>query len=443
MAKTGLPTVVIVGRTNVGKSTLFNRLSSDVKTLTLDYEGVTRDFIRDQVSWQGRNFDLVDTGGISLRKTKDFILEESRKQALRLIEEAAVVIFVCDAKVGLLPEDREISGLLHKLGANTILVANKIDTHVGQEQEHEFLRLGFKNFIPVSAQHGTGIADLLQAIVDGLPPQAESNNQIEEDPKCRVVILGKPNVGKSSLLNLLLKQERAIVADIPGTTREPISERVTFHKESIMLTDTPGLRRKRGVTEEIEQMMVKTSLRAVDQADVVLLMIDAHEGAIVDQELKLAFYVFEECSKGLILLYNKSDLENEVTKHDLAFSLEPYDYFMNKVAQLHISCKTGKNVGKLLQLVDDVCKRYNHRFDDSELTYMFKESLFKKPFYKNEQLMRLFGVRQISTGPITIELTVDNPLAWGPTHFGYLDTLLRKSTDLRGVPVKFVVTRKR
>jgi GTP-binding protein len=442
MAKKGLPTVVIVGRTNVGKSTLFNRLSTDVKTLTLDYEGVTRDFIRDQVSWQGHNFDLIDTGGISLRKTTDHILEESRKKALHLIEHADIVIFVCDAKVGLLPEDREIARLLHKLGVKTIVVANKVDTHVGQEQEHEFTRLGFENFISISAQHGFGIADLLQAIVDALPDQ--SSEHIEEAaPKCKVTILGKPNVGKSSLLNLLLKEERAIVADIPGTTREPISERVIFNKESIMLTDTPGIRRKRGVTETIEQMMVKTSLRAIDQADVVLLMIDAHEAGIVDQELKLAFYVFEERSKGLIILYNKSDLVDEVIKADLAFSLEPYDYFLKKVAQLTISCKSGKNVGKLLQLVDDVCKRYHHRFSDDELTVLFKETLFKKPFYKQEQLMRLFGVRQISTAPITIELTVDNPLFWGETHFNYLDTVLRKHIDLRGVPVKFVVTRKK
>src|SRR5579872_2355107 len=217
MAKKGLPTVVIVGRTNVGKSTLFNRLSTDVKTLTLDYEGVTRDFIRDQVSWQGHNFDLIDTGGISLRKTTDHILEESRKKALHLIEHADIVIFVCDAKVGLLPEDREIARLLHKLGVKTIVVANKVDTHVGQEQEHEFTRLGFENFISISAQHGFGIADLLQAIVDALPDQ--SSEHIEEAaPKCKVTILGKPNVGKSSLLNLLLKEERAIVADIPGTT---------------------------------------------------------------------------------------------------------------------------------------------------------------------------------------------------------------------------------
>lgn len=440
MKKKGLSTVVIVGRTNVGKSTLFNRLSTDVKTITLDYEGVTRDFIRDEVCWQGICFDLIDTGGISLRKTKDSLLQEARDQALRLLKDAAVVLFMCDAKVGLLPEDREISKLLHKLGKPVIVVANKVDTKLGKEQETEFQRLGFDDLFSVSAQHGIGIADLLDAILSKLPSQTQAIKK--EEPACNVVILGKPNVGKSSLLNLLLKKERAIVADIPGTTREAITEPVAFHQATIQLTDTPGIRRKKGVTEPLEKLMVRTSLRAIDDADVVILMIDAHEGTIVDQELKLSFFVFEEKYKALIILYNKDDIVDEQTRDDLTFSLEPYEYFLKKLVQLRISCKSGKNVGRLLTLVDELCKRYHQKFSDDELTFLLKESLMKKPLYKQEQLLRVFRVRQIGTAPITIELIVQNPRFWGDTQFGFLERMMRKSYDLKGVPVKFIARKR-
>ncbi len=438
MSKQKLPSVVIVGRTNVGKSTLFNRLSTEVKTIIMDVAGVTRDFIKDTVCWQGKCFDLIDTGGISLRRTQDLLLEETRKKAMQAIENAAVLMMVCDGKAGLLPEDREIAKILRKTGRPTLLVVNKIDTAVAREQLYEFNQLGFHEVIPVSAQHGTGIADLLEEIVKALPA---TTGEMVEEPKAKVVILGKPNVGKSSLLNLLLKEERAIVANIPGTTREAISERIRFHHEDILMTDTPGLRRKRKVTEELEGMMVKSSFRALEDADIVLLVVDASEGVMSDQELKLAFYAFQEKYEALIVLFNKFDLMDEQKKADLEFMLSEYNYFFKKIERLDISCKTEKNVGRILTLIEKVWQRHTQQFSKAELTQLFFDGLHRKPLYKGGEMLRFYRAEQIKTAPITIALTVEYPQFFETSQLGYFERMMRENYDLQGVPVKFV-TRK-
>lgn len=439
--KKSMPIVAIVGRTNVGKSTLFNRLSESVKSMTLDYEGVTRDVITDEVCWRDTCFELADTGGISLRKiVDDPIAEIARTRAFKVVENAALVLFVCDGTVGITQEDRELAKLLHKLDKRVVLVVNKIDTSVAQAQMYEFERLGFTPLITISAQHGIGISDLFEAILEQLPEH--TSQDMKEEPICKVVILGKPNVGKSSLMNLLLKKERSIVADMPGTTREPIREQVRFYQESIQLTDTPGVRRKRGVTEPIEKLMVKSALRTVDDADIVLLMIDASQVRMVDQELKLAFYVFEEHYKGLIILFNKDDLLDDEARAQLEFNLEPYEYFLKKVVQMKLSCVSQKNVGKLMQAVSDLCKRYTQRFEDQELTTMFKEALERTPLYKSERRLVLYYAKQVKTRPISIELRVSEPHLFGPSQVAFFDNVLRKHADLKGVPVQFFVRKK-
>jgi len=441
MKKT-LPVVAIVGRMNVGKSTLFNRLSESARSITYDYSGVTRDVITDTVSWRDRKFELVDTGGIAIKKiTQDYVAEQVRTRAIAAVHEADVVIFVCDGTIGILPEDRSLARWLHKEGKKTILVINKIDTKLAKEQQHEFQRLGFEQIIPISAQHSIGIADLFDSILEFLPEPKAIVEQ--EKPKCSVVILGKPNVGKSSLLNLLLKKDRAIVADMPGTTREAIKEKMHFSQETIELTDTPGIRRKRGVTEPVEKLMVKSALASLDDADVVLLMMDASAGKIVDQELKLAFYIFQERYKGLIILYNKDDLVDEQTKHDLEFSLEEYRYFLDKVEEVRTSVLTKKNIGRLLKKIDVVCERYKQRFTGEELFVLFKEALQAKPLYRAQQRLIVYHAEQVKTAPITIALTVGEPKWFGPSQLGFFERILRKSADLRGVPIKFVLRKKR
>ncbi len=433
--------VVIVGRANVGKSTLFNCLSSRVKSLTFEHAGVTRDFIKDRVSWQDSHFNLIDTGGVSFKKTDDIILEKTRALAEAMIKNADLVLFVVDGTVGILPEDLSIAKMLHKLGKQVIVVINKIDTKLSQEHLHEFSKLGFSTIIEVSAQHALGIGDLLNSIVEQLPAMAQE--EAVEQPRYKVVLLGKPNVGKSSLLNQLLKRERAIVTDIPGTTREPLAERIAFYKENIQLTDTPGIRRKRAIDEPIETLMVKSALRAVEEADIVLLLVDASEAALADQEIKLAFYAFTRLYKALVVLFNKQDLVDDTTRQDLEFSLKEYKFFLKKIAHLDISCKTGKNIGKLMPLIQKVWQRYSFTISDEELDTLFKDALRKKPLYHKTILLRIYRVKQVATAPITILLIVNQSDWFGPSQLGYFENILRKKFELCGVPIRFLVRSKK
>jgi GTPase len=436
MKKIKLPQVVIVGRTNVGKSTLFNRLSENVKAITLDLEGVTRDFLRDTISWQGKSFELIDTGGISLRKSQDSILNQARAVALAMIESADIILFVVDGKVGLVTEDREIAQLLHKHGKTVLLLINKADVSQSEENLYEFEGLGFSESCFISAAHGKNIADLLDLIMKHLPQPL----LVEvEEPAYKVMLLGKPNVGKSSLMNLLLEKERAIVSPEAGTTREALAERVTFYQEDIQISDTPGVRRMRSVTEPLEGMMVQKTMQALKGSDIVLLLIDASAEAVVDQELKLAFYAFDSQYKALIILFNKSDLIDESTKARFDHALSAYDFFLKKIITLNISCKTGKNVGKILPAVKELWDRYSRQFNQNELTQLFKEASVRRPLYHNGNLLQFHSAHQINTAPVTIVMHVNQPTWFGESQLAYYEKVLRQEYDLRGTPIKFIV----
>lgn len=434
-----IPRVVIVGRMNVGKSTLFNRLSVNAKSMTFDYEGVTRDVIKDVISWKDYSFELIDTGGISLKKSPDEIQEQVRQRAIGMMEQADLLLFVCDGTVGLTPEDRDIAQTCRRLNKKMILVVNKADSSESQEHEYEFLKTGIKPIISISAIHGTGIGDLLDGICAALPTPTGGVFE-DKESQCKIVILGKPNVGKSSLMNLLVQEERAIVSPVAGTTREAIAEKITFYQQDLLLTDTPGIRRKRKIDETLESMMVKSAFRAVDDADVVLLLIDSSEHAIADQELKLAFYVFEH-HKSLILLFNKDDISTPDSEQDMERSLSVYDYFLKKVPHLSISCKTGKNIGKVLPLVKQVYERSNQTFNDDELTMLFKEALRKKPLYHQQMVIHVKRVKQIANNPITIVLISETPEWFGPSQLGFFDNIMRSNYDLLGNPIKFLTRR--
>lgn len=435
-----LPNVVIVGRTNVGKSTLFNRMSATVKSITHDEAGVTRDFLRDVVSWKNVSFELKDTGGISLQPSKDIILEQVRERALELIKHADLVLLVVDGTVGIMPEDRDLSKMLHKMGKQVILVVNKADRKITESNMHEFERLGHAIIMAVSAQHGTGCDELQDEIITLLP----KHKQVVTEPVAfNIVLLGKPNVGKSSLINMLLKQERMIVTNQPGTTREAVSERITFHKIDIQITDTPGIRRKRGVTEPLEQMMTKSSFRAVEHADIVLLLIDVSQGEISDQELKLAFYVLEK-HKALIMLFNKYDLleHDEYAAQRLEMSLEQYPQLTKRAVRLNISCKTGKNIGKILPTVQEVWARYSQTLPDEEISSLLVGAITAKPLYHKTNPLIVYKAKQVATAPITIVMIVNQPQWFEESQLGFFENVLRKKYDLRGVPVR-ILTRKK
>ena len=433
-----LSKVVIVGRVNVGKSTLFNRLSTEVKSITFDYPGVTRDFIKDVVSWNKKIFELIDTGGVSLRKTNDVILGEVRQKALSVLQEADVVLFVCDGGVGVVQEDVEISKLLHKLGKKTFLVINKLDNLESEEKQYEFGQLGHTDMFPLSALHARGVGELLDAISESI---TEKKIEEKQDDTCKVVLLGKPNVGKSSLLNVLLQDERAIVSDVPGTTREPIKEKIKFYKGDIQITDTAGVRKKRAIEDDLEKFMVKTSFKALKDSNLVLLLVDISAGRLSDQELKLAFYAFEN-HKALIILFNKYDLVTDEVKEKLKFNLAPYKYLIKKIETMNISCKTGQNIGRLLSKVDKVWQRYSQRFTNEELTFLFKDALARKPLFHKTMRLAIRAVKQLATAPITLLIIANVPEWFGPSQLSFFDNWMRKNYDLKGVPIKFIVRKK-
>jgi GTP-binding protein len=433
--------VVIVGRVNVGKSTLFNRLSQRVKSITLDFEGVTRDYLREEIVWRDTRFDLIDSGGIHLRKSQDSLFEKVRKQVLQLVERADVIIFMVDGTVGVLQEDHELSRYIHKLGKPSILIINKMDSKRAQEQEFEFAQLGFAHQVGISAEHGKGIPELLDLVMDILPKNI--SHKPAKKSAFRVMLLGKPNVGKSSLMNALLEEDRALVSEIPGTTREAFSEQITFYKEIIGITDTPGIRRQSAVKGDLEPLMVKSAFNAMRSSHIILLLIDGSSDTLVDQELKLAFYVFQDQSKALVLLINKDDLVTEQSKASLERSMDYYKHLIDIIPVLHISCKTGKNIGRVLPLVQKLWERTSQTFDPGALQRLCISGLLKKPLYAKQKPLILYKVRQVHVAPIIIELVVNESRWFGPSQLKFFENLIRSEYDMQGVPMKFIVKKRK
>lgn len=421
---------------NVGKSTLFNRLVAGSKSMTYDFPGVTRDFVSDITNWQDVTFELIDSGGVSFAKQIDQITQQVRDSVYQLLAQADLIIQVCDGTAGVLPADRELLQQLRKLNKPILLVVNKSDVQSTKEQYYEFLQFGVAETFLLSAQHGHAIGDLLDAIATHLK-DFKAPVAIAE-PQYRVVLLGKPNVGKSSLMNLLAQQERAIVSAEAGTTREALDARINLYQETIQLTDTPGVRRPSAVTEDLEQLMVKSSLRAVKHADIVLLMIDAADQALSDQELKLAFYAFEQ-HKALIVLFNKQDLVTEIAQEELSRRLEEYHYFFKKIEKLMISCATKQNIGKVLPLVHTVWQRHNQVLPALELKTLCLDALERKPLYHKTNRLTVKEFKQVQAAPITLALYVNVPAWFGHSQLAFFENILRRKYALKSVPLRFVV----
>ncbi len=436
-----VPTVVIVGRMNVGKSTLFNRLAPVVKSMTRDYAGITRDILSDTVSWCGRSFDLIDTGGLSFYKHHDQLQEKVHAKARATLIEADLILLVVDGAVGVLDEDREIIKQLHSLKKKFLVVINKADTHASELYLHEFAACGGIAHIIISAEHGTNIADLLEGIITHLPP-VHSEEDLRSDPRYRVTLLGRPNVGKSSLMNALVDYERSIVFDEPGTTREAISEHIIFNQEHLILTDTPGLRRKSAVTEHLEEDMVYSSLQALAHADIVLLVIDGSIESFVDQELKLGFYAFTERHKALIIIVNKSDKMDDASRAGLATVSAQYQHLLGKVPIVTLSCVTKKHVAKVLPLVQKVWERHSQQLPMGEVYHLFQQALEKSPLIRNKQKLLVKEVRQLATAPITIGMSVNEPAWFGATQRAFFENILRSQYELLGASIKFIIRKK-
>lgn len=435
--KKNYPIVLLVGRMNVGKSALFNRLSNTTKSIVFDKEGVTRDYIHETIEWNDKTFTLVDTGGLRMtRGNKEEILQKVKENVFDLFDKATLFLFVCDVKTGVTQEDQIIAQQLHKTKKPVALLLNKSDNkNLLTENRHDFLALGFETILPVSAIHGFGIVQLFDFITTHL---CQTPIKDEEETAYSVAIIGKPNVGKSSLMNLLIKEERSIVSPIPGTTREPITEKIHFYQQAIELTDTAGLRRKSKIDEPLETLMARSSLQSIQSADIVLIVFDASQAALSQQEFKLIFYAFEQ-KKSIIVLFNKTDLLTPDTKDLLQNALSEYEYFFKKVPCLWISCKTEKNVGTILAEIKQLWERQHQHLNSTQVNEIVQGYLSKKPLFHKTNRIKIFKIRHVSARIPTFVLHVNHPEWLNDSHLGFIENILRKHYNFKGCPINFAL----
>ncbi|HUP49892.1 MAG TPA: ribosome biogenesis GTPase Der [Thermoanaerobaculia bacterium] len=442
MADRDLKKVVIVGRPNVGKSTLFNRLAGRRRALIHDLPGMTRDRLREVVSLDdGRRYELTDTGGLEYGDSPmSAYAGEIKAQARRAVAEADFILFVVDGAAGVLPEDREIASDLRPEAAKTVLVVNKVDRKDAEESVPEFWALGFERLFPVSAEHGAGIDDLLDAVGEIVPAQPEQEEGEDADAPIRVAIIGRPNVGKSSLLNRLTNEERAVVSPISGTTRDAIDEEIVRDGRRYLLIDTAGIRRKGKTTGEAEKLAVISARKAIERCEIALVMIDATEG-VTAQDATVAGYADEE-GKAALLLVNKWDAaqheQDDAKKfgEDVRFKMK----FLAYAPIEFISAKTGRRVEKIFPTIDQIVAAYRKRFRTSKLNEILDRAVqAHHPPATRGRPRRFYYATQLKAGPPTIALfsNTDEPL-----HFSYrryLDNQFRDALGLTGCPVHFVI----
>jgi GTP-binding protein len=430
------PLVAIVGRPNVGKSTFFNRIIGKRIAIVEDTPGVTRDRIYGDANWLDYNFTLIDTGGIEPMK-EDIISVQMRRQAELAIETADVIIFLVDGRDGLTASDIEVADLLRRSKKPVVLGVNKIDHPKYAEAEYEFYELGIGQPIIVSAEQGLGLGDLLDEVVKYFSKvdAGESANVTN------IAVVGKPNVGKSSLVNVLLGSERSIVSDIPGTTRDSIDSPFRWKGKDYILVDTAGIRRKRAIEDEsIERYSVIRSLGAVRRADVALIVVDAQQG-LSEQDTKIAGYVHEE-GKASVLIVNKWDLIEKDThtmnefKKKLAIDLA----FMDYVPMLFISALTGQRVHKVMEYADMAYEQNCRRISTGTLNDIVAEavSLTEPPSDKGKRL-RIYYATQVSVKPPTFVLFVNDPDIMHFSYKRYLENYFRKSFGLDATPIRLLV----
>ncbi|HYC58339.1 MAG TPA: ribosome biogenesis GTPase Der [Thermoanaerobaculia bacterium] len=440
MANRTLKKVVIVGRPNVGKSTLFNRLAGKRRALTHDLPGMTRDRLSDIVELDdGRRYELTDTGGLEYGDTPmSAFAGEIRDQAQRALAEADFILFVVDGAAGLLAEDRDIAQELRSESSKTVLIVNKTDRKDAEEAAPEFWELGFERLMPLSAEHGHGLDDLIDAISEIVPPQDEPEE--EESAPTRVAIIGRPNVGKSSLLNKLTKDERAVVSPISGTTRDAIDSEIMRNGKPYTLIDTAGIRRKGKTHDEAEKLAVISARKAIERCEIALVMIDATEG-VTGQDATVAGYA-EDAGKAAMILVNKWDVGEH--DQDAYKRFEEKARFMLKFLSyaplLFISAKTGRNVEKIFPKIDEIIEGYRRKFKTSELNAVLERAVtaHHSPVVRGKQ-RRFYYVTQLKSGPPTFALfsNMDDPL-----HFSYrryLENQFRDAFGLVGCPIHFVI----
>lgn len=432
-----LPVVAVVGRPNVGKSTLFNKLIGKRLSIVEDTPGVTRDRIYAKGEWRNRQFMLVDTGGIET-STEDAILKQMRQQAELAIERADVIILVTDVRCGVTADDSAVASMLQKSGKPVILAVNKCDT-IGEPpmELYEFYNLGIGDPYPISAAHGHGTGDMLDALYEYLP---EEDAEDDDEDNIKVAIIGKPNVGKSSLVNRIAGEERVIVSNVAGTTRDATDTVVENEEGTFTLIDTAGIRKKAKVTERIEHYSVLRAYMAVDRADVCLILIDAAEG-FTEQDSKVAGYAHEQ-GKASIIVVNKWDLieKDNKTMREYEDKLKNDFSFMSYAPFLFISAKTGQRVQKLFSLIREVYLQNNIHISTGMLNDVlaYATTRVQPPSDKGKRL-KIYYITQASSKPPTFVIFVNRADLFHFSYQRYLENQIRSTFGLSGTPVRFVV----
>ena len=432
------PVVAIVGRPNVGKSTFFNKLIGERRAIVEDTPGITRDRIYGETEWSGRKLLLIDTGGIE-PKTDDIILKKMYEQAQIAIDTADVIIFMCDVKSGLLADDREIAVMLKKSGKPIIPVVNKVDSIGNLPAEYyEFYELGFElDPIPVSSVHGTGSGDILDAVLDAIPSEIEAD---DDDDAISVAVIGKPNAGKSSLINSILGEERMIVSDIAGTTRDAIDTRFENEYGKYNLIDTAGIRRQSKVEDRIEKFSVLRAKMAVERADVCILLIDGAEG-ITEQDEKIAG-IAHEAGKAVIIAVNKWDKveKDNSTVNDFTKKIFTSLAYMTYAPLMFISAKTGQRVNKLFEQINYVHNQTNMRISTGMLNDVLADAVARvQPPSDKGRRLKVYYMTQSSVAPPTFVLFCNSEELFHFSYQRYIENCLRDTFGFKGTPIRLVI----
>ncbi len=431
------PVVAVVGRPNVGKSTLFNAIAGSRISIVQDTPGVTRDRIYADVSWLNHSFTMIDTGGIE-PESDDLILSRMREQAETAILTADVILFLTDVRQGLVDADYQVATMLRKSQRPVLLVVNKVDDfNKFMPDVYEFYNLGLGDPIPVSASGKLGLGDLLDEVVSKFHPEMVTEE--EEDDRPKVAVIGKPNVGKSSIINRLLGEERVIVSPIAGTTRDAIDTTITRNGQEYVFIDTAGLRRKSKVKEEIERYSIIRTVTAVERCDVAVLLIDAAEG-ITEQDAKIAGIAHER-GKGIIIAVNKWDLieKNDKTMKEFTEKIRQKLSYMPYAEMIFLSAKTGQRLPKLFDMIDAVIENNAMRVQTGVLNEILTEAMaMKQPPSDKGKRLRIYYITQVSVKPPTFVMFVNDKKL---THFSYtryIENQIRDTFGFRGTPIRFI-----
>lgn len=431
------PIVAIVGRPNVGKSTLFNALAGKKISIVKDTPGVTRDRIHADVDWLDHKFTMIDTGGIE-PDSNDIILSQMREQAQIAIDTADVIIFMTDVKQGLVDSDAKVADMLRRSRKPVILVVNKVDNFNKMMADvYEFYNLGIGDPVPISASQRSGLGDMLDKVVNYF---ADLNLEQEEDDRPRIAIVGKPNVGKSSIINKITGESRVIVSNIAGTTRDAIDTDVKWNGKDYVFIDTAGLRRKSKVKEEIERYSIIRTVTAVERADVVIIVIDAVEG-VTEQDAKIAGIAHEN-GKGIIIAVNKWDAieKNDKTVYEYTNKVRDILSFMPYAEIMFISAKTGQRLPKLFDMIDFVIANHAMRIETGVVNEIMAEAVaLQQPPSDKGKRLKLYYITQVSVKPPTFVIFVNDKQLMHFSYTRYIENKIREAFGFKGTPLRFII----